>query len=247
MQPLPPKPYLGHGRRPVATRRTPDRQPVSVADLAQSLPPEAFSTITWRQGTNDALAGRFAALRVRHAGGVTAKQRLHAEQWLLIEWPQNKDEPRKYWLSTLPEATPLAELARVAHVRWRIERDYQNLKQDLGLAHYEGCGWRGFHHHASLAIAAYGFLVAQRLDRGGNHTDTRPNKAWAGGKTSLERRLPVVPENHVPRGASAGAAPQSELDHDTTAAACQRPAQRNGNVSVLRQGQAAATLVTQQD
>ncbi|SFY15158.1 Transposase DDE domain-containing protein, partial [Azotobacter vinelandii] len=92
-------------------------------------------------------------------------QRLHPQQWLLIEWPSAQDEPTRYWLSTLVEDTPLPELVRIAHLRWRIERDYQDLKQDLGLGHYEGRGWRGFHHHASLSIAAYGFLLGQRLRR----------------------------------------------------------------------------------
>jgi hypothetical protein len=71
-------------------------------------------------------------------------------------------EPTKYWLSTLPAHTPLADLVRLAKQRWIIERDYEELKQELGLGHYEGRGWRGFHHHATLWIAAYGFLVAER-------------------------------------------------------------------------------------
>lgn len=137
--------------------------PLPVKTEPLSLPPQAFSTLTWRQGRNEALTGRFVALRVRHAGPLTRRQGLQPLQWLLVEWPENKDEPRKYRLSTLADTTPLPELVRVAHLRWRIERDYQDLKQDLGLGHYEGRGWRGFHHHASLAIAAYGFLAAQRL------------------------------------------------------------------------------------
>ncbi len=85
------------------------------------------------------------------------------EQWRLIEWPPEENEPSKYYLSTLPDDTPIDLLVRIAHQRWRIERDYQDLKQDFGLGHYEGRGWRGFHHHASLSIAAYGFLMAERL------------------------------------------------------------------------------------
>lgn len=101
-------------------------------------------------------------MRVRHAGGNTGKERLRPEQWLLIGWPASDDEPSKYFLSTLPEDTPINELVDVAHQRWRIERDYQDLKQDFGLGHYEGRGWRD-HHHAALSIAAYGFLMAERL------------------------------------------------------------------------------------
>lgn len=215
MQPLPPKPYCGHGRQPFAMRRAPHHRPVSVGKLAQSLLPEAFSTVSWRAGTNEPLTGRFAALRVRHAGAVTHAQRLHPEQWLLIEWPQNKDEPRKCWLSSLPPDTPIAELVRVAHLRWRIERDYQDLKQDLGLGHYEGRSWRGFHHHASLAIAAYGFLVAQRLVR---EKDAAGDTA-AGGKTFLKRRLPALPQGWIARGSRAGAAPHTKLHHDAASAA----------------------------
>jgi hypothetical protein len=86
----------------------------------------------------------------------------HAEEWLLVEWPEGEKEPTKYWLSTLPEAAPIEELVAHAKLRWWIERDFEELKQELGLGHFEGRGWRGFHHHAALCIAAYGFLVAER-------------------------------------------------------------------------------------
>ena len=102
-------------------------------------------------------------MRVRHAGGNAGEARLRPLQWLLIEWPAADAEPSKYALSTLPEDTPINKLVSAAHQRWRIERDYQDLKQDFGLGHYEGRGWRGFHQHASLSIAAYGFLMAERL------------------------------------------------------------------------------------
>ncbi|SDY33872.1 DDE superfamily endonuclease [Variovorax sp. YR266] len=163
VQPLPPKPYSGMGRPPVMPRRTASLQPMSVKALAHSLPSRAFQNISWREGTNDALKDRFAAVRVRHAGGNTGKARLRPEHWLLIEWPAGDAEPSKYFSSTLPEDTPINDLVDVAHQRWRIERDYQDLKQDFGLGHYEGRGWRGFHHHAALSIAAYGFLMAERL------------------------------------------------------------------------------------
>lgn len=94
---------------------------------------------------------------MRRAGGNAGKARLRPLQWLIIEWPQDKAEPCKYILSMLPEDTPILDLVRAPYQRWRIERNYQELKQDFGLGHYEGRGWRGFHHHASLSIAAYGF------------------------------------------------------------------------------------------
>src|SRR5204862_6385164 len=105
---------------------------------------------------------RFAALRVRAAHRDYWSSEPRPEEWLLIEWPKQEAEPTKYWLSTLPASTKLSDLVRLAKQRWIIERDYQELKQELGLGHYEGRGWRGFHHHATLCIAASGFLVAER-------------------------------------------------------------------------------------
>jgi SRSO17 transposase len=92
---------------------------------------------------------------------------MRAEEWLLIEWPEAEAEPVKYFLSTAPSEATLEQLVFVTKMRWRIERDYQELKQEFGLAHYEGRGWRGFHHHATLCIAAYAFLVTERLSQGG--------------------------------------------------------------------------------
>ena len=199
VEPLPPKRYSGIGRPPVMPRRTARRQPLSVKALAQSLPQQAFQVISWREGTNETLSGRFEAVRVRHAGGNAGKARLRPQQWLLIEWPADQDEPSKYCLSTLPENTPLNELVGAAHQRWRIERDYQDLKQDFGLGHYEGRGWRGFHHHASLCIAAYGFLMAERLIA---------DKPVGGKKNFIARQVPTLPADYVPRGSPARAAPR---------------------------------------
>ena len=84
------------------------------------------------------------------------------EEWLTIEWPSTEAMPTKFWLSTLPASIALADLVRLAKIRWRIERDYQELKDEIGLDHFEGRGWRGFHHHGSLCIAAYAFLAAER-------------------------------------------------------------------------------------
>jgi hypothetical protein len=100
---------------------------------------------------------------VRLVGGNSGKARLRPQQWLLIEWPANQSEPTKYSLSTLPEDTSINELVGASRQCWRIERDYQDIKQDSSLGHCEGRGWRGFHHHASLCIAAYEFLMAERL------------------------------------------------------------------------------------
>lgn len=204
VEPLPPECYTGVGRRPVVPRRTADRQPMSVKALASGLSAAAFQTISWREGSNATLSGRFAAVRVRHAGGNSGKARLRPEQWLLIEWPAGAAEPLKYWLSSLPAHTALNELVSTAHMRWRIERDYQDLKQELGLGDYEGRGWRGFHHHASLSIAAYGFLVGERLDAG---------KRVGAKKNAALRQVPELPADYVPRGSPARATPRPGLDH----------------------------------
>jgi SRSO17 transposase len=161
-QPLPAKPRGKMGRPPRLLQRSADHQPVSVKQLAMSLPAVAFKEITWREGTERKLRSRFGAVRIRPAHRDYWKAEPHPEQWLLIEWPRSEPEPTKYWLSTLPDNTRLQALVKMAKHRWIVERDYQELKQELGLGHFEGRNWRGFHHHATLCIAAYGFLVAER-------------------------------------------------------------------------------------
>jgi SRSO17 transposase len=161
-QPLPAKPRGRMGRPPRLLRRSHQHQPVSVKQLAMSLPSTAFREVTWREAGERKLRSRFAAVRVRAAHRDYEKAEPHAEEWLLIEWPRGEAEPTKYWVSTLPPTTKLKALIKMAKQRWIIERDYEELKQELGLGHFEGRNWRGFHHHATLCIAAYGFLVAER-------------------------------------------------------------------------------------
>ena len=161
-QPLPAKPRGRMGRPPRLLRRSNQHQPVSVKQLAMSLPSTAFREVTWREAGERKLRSRFAAVRVRAAHRDYEKAEPHAEEWLLIEWPRGEAEPTKYWVSTLPPTTKLKALIKIAKQRWIIERDYEELKQELGLGHFEGRNWRGFHHHATLCIAAYGFLVAER-------------------------------------------------------------------------------------
>jgi SRSO17 transposase len=160
--PLPPKPWSGRGRPPKLRRRDTEHQPVTAKELALALPPSAWRTVSWREGSRGELDGRFAAVRVRPSHRDYWRAEPHPEEWLLIEWPEAKEEPTRYWLSTLAATVGLEELVATAKMRWRIERDYQELKQELGLDHYEGRGWRGFHHHATLCIAAYGFLARER-------------------------------------------------------------------------------------
>jgi SRSO17 transposase len=160
--PLPKRKWKGIGRPTKLLRRDGQHNPLPVRELAMSLAASAWKTVGWRQGTRKLLRSRFAALRLRPAHRDYWSSEPRPQEWLLIEWPKAEAEPTKYWLSTLPANTPLADLVRLAKQRWIIERDYQELKQELGLGHYEGRGWRGFHHHATLCIAAYGFLVAER-------------------------------------------------------------------------------------
>jgi SRSO17 transposase len=192
--PLPPKPWSGRGRPPKRLRLDAQHQPVSVKELALSLPKRAWRRIEWREGTAGRLASRFACVRVRIARNDAKRSKQRPEEWLLIEWPKDESEPTKYWFSTLPENTTLKRLVYFAKLRWRIERDYQELKQELGLGHFEGRRWRGFHHHATLCIAAYGFLISER--------ETIPPSAprFAGLFSP-----PALPRGYRPRGSAIAA------------------------------------------
>ncbi|WP_242671725.1 transposase, partial [Azotobacter chroococcum] len=161
-------------------------------------------------------------VRVRAAHRDHQRTAVRDEEWLLIEWPEGQREPEKYVLSTLPAGTSLERLVAVTRMRWRIERDYQELKQEFGLAHYEGRGWRGFHHHASLCIAAYGFLVAERL----RHPDTQKNATL--------RPPSALPQEYVPRGRSAAPASSTQLDHDLALADRPAAGEPSRSLSVLR-------------
>jgi SRSO17 transposase len=160
--PLPPKRYGGRGRPPTLLRRDAGRRPMSAEALAKSLPEGMWKTVRWREGTRGRMSSRFAALRVRAAHRDQSRTTPREEEWLLVEWPADAPAPTKYFLSNVPDDVGLVDLVRLVKVRWRIERDYEELKQELGLGHYEGRNWRGFHHHGVLCIAAYCFLAAER-------------------------------------------------------------------------------------
>ena len=163
---------------------------MSVKALAQCLPASAWRTVRW--GEQLALSGRFARVRVRPAHRTHRRTELPAPQWLLIEWPEGAAQPDHYWLSNLPESQTLQSLVRLSKLRWRIERDYQELKQEVGLSHFEGRSWRGFHHHASLSIAAYGFLMSERL-----RAQRRSQK-----NRGVSLDVAPLPADYVPRGAT---------------------------------------------
>ena len=190
--PLPPKPWTGQGRPPKPLRRDGEHRPVSAKELAMSLPQSAFETIAWREGACEMLSSRFARVRVCPAHRDYNLTAPRPEEWLLIEWPEGEAEPTKYWLSTLPQTIGFASLVDTAKLRWRIERDYLDLKQEIGIGHYEGRGWRGFHHHATLCIAAYAFLILER--------ETIPP---SGPSSAGKREKAAIPEGYRPRGHAA--------------------------------------------
>jgi SRSO17 transposase len=204
--PLAPKKWSGRGRRPKHLRRDDQHKPISVEELALGLPKRAWRTIKWREGTCETLSSRFARVRVRVAHRDWALTEARPEEWLLIEWPEGEEKPTKYWLSTLPKNIAFRKLVDLTKLRWRIERDYQELKQEVGLGHFEGRGWRGFHHHATLCIAAYGFLVSER--------ETIPP---SGPRRAARFEEPAVPDGHRPRGSAVeNRTSRPELDRDDT-------------------------------
>jgi SRSO17 transposase len=204
------------GRRRRLQLRDDDHQPISVADLARALPARSWRTVTWRQGVSEPLSSRFARVRVRAAH----RDRPRAEEWLIIEWATDAEEPAHYWLSNLPPAMAWQPMVDTVMGRWRIERDYQELKQQLGLGHFEGRNWRGFHHHASLCIAAYGFLMLERLS--------------GAKKNSARFKTPALPTDYRPRGAGADAAPRALVNRDVSLPAGARRRTNPDPVPVLR-------------
>jgi SRSO17 transposase len=151
------------GRRRSVAR--PDRKPESVRALAERLPGRAWKTLPCRTTpAGEEVSSRFAFLRVVATHPVRNDNQPPREEWLIIEWPANAEAPSDYWLSNLPPRTPRERLARLARLRWTIELDYRQLKGELGLDHYEGRSYAGFHHHCALVTCAHAFLTLERLD-----------------------------------------------------------------------------------
>jgi SRSO17 transposase len=164
-------PYTGRGRRPRPRYRD---KPASLKRLALAAGQAAGVELIWRRGSKGLQRSRFLALRVRPAGITLRRQAAERAdragwelptRWLLVEWPANKAEPVKYWLSNLPETTPMVELVRLGKLRWWVEQDYRELKGALGLDHFEGRSWPGWHHHVTLVSVAHGFLTLERQRR----------------------------------------------------------------------------------
>ena len=228
-----PKRWSGRGPRPTRLGHG-KHKPVSVKELAFSLPKQAWRTVGWREGSGGRLSSRFARMRVRAAH----RNRPHDEEWLLIEWPKGEKEPTKYWLSTLPADITFERLVDLAKLRWRIERDYQELKQELGLGHFEGRSWRGFHHHATMCIAAYGFLISEQ--------ETIPPSAPRPAARLGQLELPA---DYRPRGAAdPNRASRAKLDRHHAPPPHRRAHQTSTAMSLLRAKKRSAKtppLVTQ--
>jgi hypothetical protein len=170
------------------------------------------------------LSSRFARVRVRVAHRDYWLAEPRAEEWLLIEWPEGENEPTKYWLSTLPGDITFRRLVDIAKLRWRIERDYHELKQEVGLGHFEGRGWRGFHHHATLCIAAYGFLISEK--------ETIPPSGHPRTRRGAQSSLPA---GYRPRGSAAAfATPHAELNRNIAYPHCANLGARTAAMSLLR-------------
>lgn len=158
------RPWKGLGRPPVARYHA---KPSSLRDLICDAGAEQAIEVCWRQGSRGPMTSRFIALRVRPANVELRRQAAdtHSElplRWLLAEWPAGAEAPTDYWISSLPADTPLAELVRLGKLRWRIEHDYRELKDVLGLDHFEGRSYRGWHHHVTLVSIAHAFLTLER-------------------------------------------------------------------------------------
>lgn len=189
VNPVKPKANKGKGRQRFRIQYTDGHRPESVKAIAMNAKDSAWKYIEWRAGTNDMLGGWFTAVRVRAAHRDHTRGTVRPEQWLLVEWPEDEPKPTRYWLSNLSASKSLKHLVYTAKMRWHIERDYQELKDELGLNHYEGRNWRGFHHHATLCIAAYAYLVAQRLE------ESNSNK-----KNTPKRKKLTVSHDYIARG-----------------------------------------------
>src|SRR5882724_2877419 len=196
------------GEAPNKKGRRDQPELISAKEVTLELPKKAWRRIKWREGSAGWLSSRFARVRVRVGHRHVVPESL-VEEWLLIEWPEGEAEPTKYWLSTLAQDISFRRLVDLAKLRWRIERDYHELKQEVGIGHFEGRGWRGFHHHATLCIAAYGFLISQR--------ETIPP---SGPRSAAQCSMPAVSNGYGSQGSTAATrTTHSQFDCDHAPAA----------------------------
>ena len=221
---LPPASGTGRGRPGKRLRRDATHRPVSAKTLALELDAHTWQQIKWRDGSNTPLTSRFAHWRVRPAHGDARRSEPAAEEWLLIEWPEGAAEPDHYWLATLQADISFERMVDQTKLRWRIERDYLELKQEVGLGHYEGRGWRGFHHHATLCVAAYGFLISEKE----TIPPSGPPRTWRGTQ-------PALPAGYRPRGSAAAfTTPHAEFNRNLASPPRANIGARTAAMSLLR-------------
>jgi len=151
-------------RGPAPSALVTEAEPQSIAELVDGLPQDAWQTVCFRDLDGRPLTSRFAMVRVIAANPVDRDRQPPREEWLIAEWPEGHEKPSDFWISNLPADTEPERLARLARLRWMIELDYKQLKGELGLDHYEGRSYPGFHHHCTLVTAAHGFLTEERAD-----------------------------------------------------------------------------------
>jgi SRSO17 transposase len=149
--------------RPRTKWKTGDVKPATLVELATACGERDLKTLTWREGSRGPQRSRFGAVRVKTSHGHAAGNAPGAEVWLVWSWPKETEKPEKFWFSNLPSTTSLKRLVFLAKLRWRVERDYQEMKGEVGLDHYEGRSWRGWHHHTALVAVAHAFLTLQRV------------------------------------------------------------------------------------
>jgi len=198
----PPRPE-GRGRPPGARYRD---EPSSLKELALAAGQQAAVTVTWREGSRGEMTSRFIALRIRPAN-IHLRRAAHKTgaqlpvSWLICEWPDDTDTPSKYWLSNLPADTDLTTLVRLAKMRWRIEHDYRELKDALGLDHFEGRSWQGLRRHALMTMIAFAFLQHRRLKK----AKREKKNQWTAASTKLAGR--PSRHRHAHRSTAAAAMP----------------------------------------
>jgi SRSO17 transposase len=203
-EPQAPQRQPGRRGRPGTRWRAGQAKPQRAIQIAKTVLGGAFRRVTWREGSRGRMQSRFARLRVRAAPRRPYGEPPRPGEWLLVEWPQGETAPTKYWLSTAPESISLKQLVRRAKLRWRVERDYQDLKGEIGLDHFEGRTYPGWHHHVTLTMAAYAFLVTVRLrDKKNRRVHVDPAASTPRASTpspSMARTMLALPSNHVTEG-----------------------------------------------
>ena len=199
------------GSPPPAAGRPVPKDPLPASQrldqLARALPARAWRRLSWREGSRGAMQGRFARVPIWASHGYTQRQHggQRSREWLLVEWPAHKDAPCDYWLAHLPDKqTPtLKRLVGLARERWRVEQDYRELKEELGLDHYEGRSWLGWHHHVSLSCLAHLFLQGERTARSAAKQAAQ-KKPGPGGHAARPRKPAADPPPPARRARAAG-------------------------------------------